>query len=77
MDPAEATSIAHTLFLAAQCKSAIEIYGGRAAHYLNAAAWTALCDEQRVMPVEDAKGEKQIDVAEFSATLQRVLSEPH
>ena len=49
MDPAVATSIAHTLFLAGQYKSAIEIYGGRAAYYLDAAAWAALGDEQRAI----------------------------
>jgi DNA-binding winged helix-turn-helix (wHTH) protein len=49
MDPAIATSIAHTLFLAGQYKSAIETYGGRAAYYLDAAAWAALGDEQRAI----------------------------
>jgi DNA-binding winged helix-turn-helix (wHTH) protein len=47
MDPAVATSIAHTLFLTGDYKSAIEVYGGRAAYYLDAAAWAALGDEQR------------------------------
>ena len=49
MDPAVATSIAHTLFLMGQYKSAIEIYGGRAAYYLDAAAWAALGDEKRAI----------------------------
>ncbi len=49
MDPAIATSIAHTLFLTGQYNAAIEIYGGRAAYYLDAAAWAALGDEQRAM----------------------------
>jgi DNA-binding winged helix-turn-helix (wHTH) protein len=49
MDPAVATSVAHTLFLSGQYKSAIEIYGGRAAYYLDAAAWAALGDEQRAI----------------------------
>ena len=49
MDPAVATSIAHTLFLSGQYKAAIEIYGGRAAYYLDAAAWAALGDEQRAI----------------------------
>src|SRR6202044_268156 len=49
MDPAVATSVAHTLFFAGQYKSAIEIYGGRAAYYLDAAAWAALGDEQRAI----------------------------
>ena len=49
MDPAVATSIAHTLFLTGQYKTAIAIYGGRAGYYLDAAAWAALGDERRAI----------------------------
>jgi len=49
LDPAVATSIAHTLFLTGEYKSAIETYGGRAAYYLDAAAWAALGDKRRAV----------------------------
>jgi tetratricopeptide (TPR) repeat protein len=49
MDPAVSTSIAHTFFLAGKYKSALEIYGGRAVYYLDAAAWAALGDERRAI----------------------------
>jgi DNA-binding winged helix-turn-helix (wHTH) protein len=47
LDPAIATSVAHTLFLAGEYASAIEIYGGRGAYYLDAAAWAALGERKR------------------------------
>ncbi|MGA7919893.1 MAG: hypothetical protein WCA38_09480 [Candidatus Acidiferrales bacterium] len=42
----------------------------------NARRLTALGAGEIVLPVKGADGEKQIDVAEFSAKLTRVLSEP-
>jgi len=42
----------------------------------NARRFVALGAGAIVMPVEEANGEKQIDVAEFSATVRRVLGEP-
>ncbi len=42
LDPAIITSVAHTLFLSGEYASAIETYSGRAAYYLDAAAWAAL-----------------------------------
>jgi DNA-binding winged helix-turn-helix (wHTH) protein/tetratricopeptide (TPR) repeat protein len=47
MDPAVVTSVAHSLFLAGDYAGAIESYGGRAAYYLDAAAWAALGDHKR------------------------------
>jgi len=49
LDPAVTTSVAHTLFLSGEYASAIEAYGGRAAYYLDAAAWAALGNEKRAI----------------------------
>lgn len=49
LDPAIITSVAHTLFLAGEYASAIETYSGRAAYYLDAAAWAALGNRKRAM----------------------------
>jgi tetratricopeptide (TPR) repeat protein len=49
LDPAVITSVAHTLFLAGEYASAIETYGGRAAYYLDAAAWAGLGDRKRAI----------------------------
>jgi len=49
LDPAIATSVAHTLFLAGEYASSIEAYSGRAAYYLDAAAWAALGDRSRAI----------------------------
>jgi UDP:flavonoid glycosyltransferase YjiC (YdhE family) len=42
----------------------------------NARRMAALSAGEIVLPVEGADGEKRIDVADFSAKAQRVLSEP-
>ena len=49
LDPAIITSVAHTLFLAGDYASAIETYSGRAAYYLDAAAWAALGNRKRAI----------------------------
>lgn len=49
LDPAAITSVAHTVFLTGDYASAIEMYSGRAAYYLDAAAWAALGDRKRAM----------------------------
>jgi DNA-binding winged helix-turn-helix (wHTH) protein len=49
LDPAIATSVAHTLFLAGEYATAIGAYSGRAAYYLDAAAWAALGDRSRAI----------------------------
>jgi DNA-binding winged helix-turn-helix (wHTH) protein len=49
LDPTIVTSVAHTLFLTGEYASAIEAYSGRAAYYLDAAAWAALGDESRAI----------------------------
>lgn len=46
-DPTIRTSISHTLFLRGEFAAALESYGGRAAFYLDAAAWAALGDHSR------------------------------
>lgn len=47
MDPAAITSVAHTLFLNSDYAGAIESYAGRAAYYLDAAAWAAMGERKR------------------------------
>ena len=49
LDPAVVTSVAHTWFLAGEYGCAIETYCGRAAYYLDAAAWAALGHEKRAI----------------------------
>ncbi len=49
LDPAIITSVAHTLFLSGEYASAIETYSGRAAYYLDAAAWAALGNRRRAI----------------------------
>ena len=49
LDPAIVTSVAHTLFLSGEYASAIEAYSGRAAYYLDAAAWAALGNRKRAI----------------------------
>lgn len=51
LDPTIVSSIAHTLFLCGEYESAIEAYGGRAAYYLDAAAWAALGDRNRAIAI--------------------------
>jgi DNA-binding winged helix-turn-helix (wHTH) protein/tetratricopeptide (TPR) repeat protein len=47
MDPAVVTSVAHSLFLGGDYAGALQSYGGRAAYYLDAAAWAALGERKR------------------------------
>jgi DNA-binding winged helix-turn-helix (wHTH) protein len=47
LDAATVTSVAHTLFLSGEYAAAIEAYSGRAAYYLDAAAWAALGNRKR------------------------------
>lgn len=49
LDPAIHTSVAHTHFLAGDYPSVIETYSGRAAYYLDAAAWAALGNRKRAI----------------------------
>jgi DNA-binding winged helix-turn-helix (wHTH) protein len=51
LDPVILTSVAHTYFLAGDYPSAIETYSGRAAYYLDAAAWAALGDRKRAIAI--------------------------
>ncbi len=47
IDPTIVTSVPHTYFLKGDYKTTVERYGGRAAFYLDAAAWAALGDMER------------------------------
>jgi len=49
LDPAIATSVAHTFFLAGQYRTAIETYSGRTGYYLDAASWAALNDRKQAI----------------------------
>ncbi|MGA8110852.1 MAG: winged helix-turn-helix domain-containing protein [Acidobacteriaceae bacterium] len=51
LDPATLTSVAHTFFFKGDFASAIEAYSGRAAWYLDAAAWAALGHRDRAVRV--------------------------
>jgi DNA-binding winged helix-turn-helix (wHTH) protein len=51
LDPVILTSVAHTYFLAGDYPAAIESYSGRAAYYLDAAAWAALGDRKRAIAI--------------------------
>jgi DNA-binding winged helix-turn-helix (wHTH) protein len=51
LDPVILTSVAHTYFLAGDYPAAIETYSGRAAYYLDAAAWAALGDRKRAIAI--------------------------
>jgi tetratricopeptide (TPR) repeat protein len=58
LDPAVITSVAHTLFLSGDYASAIETYSGRAAYYLDAAAWAALGNRKRAVSLLRERLEK-------------------
>jgi DNA-binding winged helix-turn-helix (wHTH) protein len=51
LDPGAATSVAHTFFFKGDFASAIEAYSGRAAYYLDAAAWAGLGHYERAIGV--------------------------
>jgi DNA-binding winged helix-turn-helix (wHTH) protein len=55
LDPAVATSVAHTFFLAGEYKTAIEAYSGRTGFYLDAAAWAALDDRKQALALLRAR----------------------
>lgn len=60
MDPAVISSVAHTLFLKGEYASAIESYGGRAAYYLDAAAWAAMGESRRAVTILRERLGKQL-----------------
>lgn len=51
LDPDAGTSVAHSFFFKGDFASAIEAYSGRAAYYLDAAAWAALGHRDRAIKV--------------------------
>jgi DNA-binding winged helix-turn-helix (wHTH) protein/predicted Zn-dependent protease len=58
LDPAMVTSVAHSMFFAGEYASAIESYSGRAAYYLDAAAWAALGNKRRAIALLRERLEK-------------------
>jgi tetratricopeptide (TPR) repeat protein len=72
MDPAVSTSVAHTLFLAGQYASAIQAYRGRAAYYLDAAAWAALEKTEQAASLLRERLEK-MPLSKLMAALMRSL----
>jgi DNA-binding winged helix-turn-helix (wHTH) protein len=74
LDPAVVTSVAHTWFLAAEYDRAIAAYGGRAAYYLDAAAWAALGDEQRAISLLSGRLAKESLSSLMSALMRSLLA---
>jgi DNA-binding winged helix-turn-helix (wHTH) protein len=70
LDPATITSVAHTLFLAGEYASAIESYSGRAAYYLDAAAWAALGHRKRAI----ALLRERLDKMSLSSLMTALMS---
>ena len=58
LDPAITSSVAHTHFLLGDYTAAIGLYGGRAAYYLDAAAWAALGNSTRAIALLRERLEK-------------------
>jgi DNA-binding winged helix-turn-helix (wHTH) protein len=72
MDPAVVTGVAHTLFLCGDFAAAIQAYSGRAAYYLDAAAWAALGDGNRAVALLRERLEK-MPLSKLMATLMKSL----
>jgi len=70
LDPAVATSVAHTFFLAGQYKTAIEAYSGRSGYYLDAAAWAALGDRKQAV----ALLRERLNNASFSKLITALMA---
>jgi tetratricopeptide (TPR) repeat protein len=74
LDPAMVTSVAHTRFLAGEYAAAIEGYGGRAAYYLDAAAWAALGETDRAVALLRERLERMALSELMSALLGSLLA---
>ncbi|WP_158942183.1 winged helix-turn-helix domain-containing protein [Granulicella sp. S190] len=74
LDPAVITSVAHTLFLSGDYASAIETYSGRAAYYLDAAAWAALGNRKRAVSLLRERLDKMPLSPLMTALLSSLLS---
>jgi DNA-binding winged helix-turn-helix (wHTH) protein len=72
LDPAMVTSVAHTRFAAGEYAAAIESYGGRAAYYLDAAAWAAMGETERAAKVLRERLER-MELSELMGVLLRSL----
>lgn len=74
LDPAVATSVAHTFFLAGKYETAIEAYGGRAGYYLDAAAWAAMGENKRATALLRERLKKSQFSNLISALLRSLLA---
>jgi DNA-binding winged helix-turn-helix (wHTH) protein len=72
LDPAIVTSVAHTRFALGDYAGAIESYCGRAAYYLDAAAWAALEEPGRAAELLRERL-KQMTLSELMSALMRSL----
>ena len=73
-DPAIVTSVAHTHFLSGEYASAIESYSGRAAYYLDAAAWAALGNRKRAISLLQERLEKMALSMLMNALMRSLLA---
>ena len=74
LDPAMVTSVAHTRFSAGEYAAAIESYGGRAAYYLDAAAWAALEETDRAVALLRERLERMALSELMSALMSSLLA---
>jgi DNA-binding winged helix-turn-helix (wHTH) protein len=74
LDPAMVTSVAHTRFLLGEYEAAIESYSGRAAYYLDAAAWAALGETGRAVALLRERLEKMALSKLMMALLSSLLA---
>ena len=74
LDPAMVTSVAHTRFAAGDYAAAIESYGGRAAYYLDAAAWAALEETDRAVALLRERLERMALSELMSALMSSLLA---
>ena len=68
------TSVAHTRFSAGEYAAAIESYGGRAAYYLDAAAWAALEETDRAVALLRERLERMALSELMSALMSSLLA---
>ncbi len=72
LDPLLTTSVAHTHFALGDYAAAIESYSGRAAYYLDAAAWAALEKNDRAVALLRSRL-KKMALSELMSALMRSL----
>ncbi len=74
LDPAIVTSVAHTRFLLGDYAGTIESYSGRAAYYLDAAAWAAMDQPQRAATLLRERLEKMVLSKQMSSLMRSILA---